>query len=303
MSEKAGGIQAIPDRDFKMGSLFIFALATLFYVFFMHAKHDPALSTVNAFADDPYDAVGTFGIQAAAFLGILCLLRAFRGSHRYAEPREYGHFLLRAQMAAILSVAVTLAADALAMLRHPAVWMGLSAGSKLIELLVAMAIPTIAIGFWVHRNSVTNGWPAGRDTWIQTIIVSVFVVLVLLLYPEHFRRGLIGGLFTVLAGAVVLFLAVWAWTIALVPSHPAFSKSEQTVGSPARRKYGWAVVIFAGVLIGLFFVAGEASEGTGIPHSRLALVISAYVGLETAGVMIGYALLRKPLGLFRGNTH
>lgn len=62
------------------------------------------------------------------------------------------------------------------------------------------------------------------------------------------------------------------------------------------------MVIIAGVLIGLFFVAGEASEGSGIPHSRLALVISAYVGLETAGVMIGYGLLRKPLGLFRGNT-
>lgn len=243
-----------------------------------------------------------FGIQAAAFLGILCLLRAFRGSHRYADPR--GLFLLRAQMAAILSVAVTLAADALAMLRYPSVWMGVPAGSKLIELLAEMAVPTIAIGFWVHRNSIIDGWPASRDTWIRTVVVSVFIVLVLLLYPEHFRRGLIGVLLTAFAGTVVLFLALWAWTTALVPDQPDPSNPERTTSrSRARKKYAWGLVILVGVLIGLFFVAGEASEGTGIPHSRLALVISAYVGLETAGVMIGYALLRKPLGLFRGHMH
>lgn len=219
MDEKVRGVPLTADRNLKIGSLFIFALAALFYFFFMYTKHDPALSAVNAFADDPYDAVGSFGIQAAAILGILSLVRAFRGSHRYAEPTEHRRFLLRAQMAAILSVAVTLAADALAMLRHPSRWMGLPAGPKLLGLLAGVAVPTIAIGFWIHRNAVAGGRSISRHTLTRTIIVSVFLVLVLLLYPEHFRRGLIGVLFTAFAGTVVLFLGVWR---RLCPGAPMF---------------------------------------------------------------------------------
>ena len=291
------------DRNLKIGSFLIFVLAVLFCVFFMHTKHDSALSTVNAFADDPYDAVGSFGIQAAAFLAILGLMRAFRSSHRYANSAEQERLLLRAQTAAILSVAVTLATDAVAMLRHPSAWIGVSAGHKLLELLGGMAVLTIAIGLWIHRSVASSDWRADRAVWTRTLIVSLFVVLVLLLYPEYFRRGLIGVLFTAFSGTVILFVSMWAWTTALVPDQPGLSKSQQTAaGPPSRKKYAWAMVILAGVLIGLFFVVGEASEGTGIPHSKLALVISAYVGLETVGVMVGYSLLRKPLGLFRENT-
>lgn len=290
------------DRNIKIGSFFVFVLAILLYVFFMHAKHDPALSTVNAFADDPYDAVGSFGIQAAAFLSILCLVRAFRSLRPHARSVEQQRFLVRAQTAAILSVAITLAADALAMLRHPSLWMDVPAGYKLIELLGGMAVLTIAIGSWIRRDAALADWPASRSVWIRTLVVSLFVVLVLLLYPENLRRGLIGVLFTAFSGSVILFLSVWVWTTALVPDQLGLPESERTAaGSLSRKKYAWAVVILAGILIGLFFVAGESSEGTGIPHSRLALVVSAYVGLETAGVVIGYALLRKPLGLFRGN--
>lgn len=54
--------------------------------------------------------------------------------------------------------------------------------------------------------------------------------------------------------------------------------------------------------MGLFFVAGEASEGTGIPHGKLALVVSVYLGLEIAGVLIGYSLLGGTLGLFHKSS-
>jgi len=46
-------------RKYKIDSLCVFILGALFYIFFMHAKHDPALSKANAFADDPCDAVGS----------------------------------------------------------------------------------------------------------------------------------------------------------------------------------------------------------------------------------------------------
>jgi hypothetical protein len=285
----------------QINAILIFFLAVLFYFFFMHAKHDSALSTVNAFADDPYDAVGSFGIQAAVFLGILCLIRAFRSNGPGLESVQRESFIVRAELAAILSVAITLAADAVAMLRHPHLWIGLPPGYRLLAWLGGMAILTAAVGTRVYRIArKTEPAPASPE-WSKTIIVSFLAILILLLYPGNFRRGLIGVLATALIGAPVLFACMWAWTTSLIPFHPGDTAKAQSVAAHwyAGKGFQWAIVILAGVLIGLFFVAGEASEGTGIPPARLALVVSAYIGLETAGLIIGYAFLRKPLGLFR----
>lgn len=292
--------EQMPQRH-KITSLLIFAFAVLFYIFFMHAKHDPALSAVNPFADDPYDAVGSFAIQAAVFLGILCLVRAFRPNPSGIESIRRESFLLRAQMAATLSVAVTLVADAVAMLRHPHLWLGLPAGCRLLAWLVGMAVLAAALGLPIYSEAKKGAPLAASHEWRQTLIVSFFSLCVLLLYPESFRRGLIGVLGTPLVGTAILFACVWVWTTALVPI-PAVGATGATparVPWYARRSFQWTVVVLAGLFIGLFFVAGEASEGTGIPPARLALVVSAYLGLETAGVIIGYGFLRKPLGLFR----
>lgn len=66
------------ERQLKVNACLTFVLATLFYLFFQIVKHHPALSPVNAFADDPYDSVGTAGIQLAMFTAILSVVRAFR---------------------------------------------------------------------------------------------------------------------------------------------------------------------------------------------------------------------------------
>jgi hypothetical protein len=284
--------------ELKLTSLFIFALAVLFYAFFMYAKHDPALSAVNGFADDPYDAVGSFGIQAAMFLGLLCLIRAFRPSRPDAASVSGPAFLARAQMAAVLSVAVTLAADLVAMLRHPAVWMGSPRGYKLLALLAGMAVSTATVGALALRQARKMDLPPAPRPWRNAVLVSLIASLTLFVYPDHFRQGLIGALFAVLAGDVILFASVWAWTMALMPYGPGAAPTKASRWF-ATGKSEWTLVILAGVLIGLVFVAGEASEGSGIPPTRLALVISVYIGLETAGLMIGYRFLGKPLGLFR----
>ena len=285
-------------------SLFVFGLALLFYVFFMHAKHDPLLSKVNAFADDPYDAVGSFGIQAAALLGILCIVRGFRARSAVAGSAEEQTFLLRTQAAAILSIGVTLATDAVAMIRHPLLWFGLPAGYRLLALMGDMAILTAAIGFWIRHSVGPENWCASSRDSVRAVIVSIAAAFALVFYPESFHRGLIGVLFTALIGTVILFTATWAWTMALVPNSDRDNGAVRGQGISEsrkvhRRKYHWAVVVLVGVLVGLFFVAGEASEGSGIPHGKLALVISAYIGLETAGLMIGYGFLGRPLGMFR----
>jgi hypothetical protein len=46
-------------RQLKGIAFLAFVLAVLFYLFFQVSKHHPALSQVNAFAEDPYDAIGS----------------------------------------------------------------------------------------------------------------------------------------------------------------------------------------------------------------------------------------------------
>lgn len=291
-------------RSLKLGSFFMFVLASLFCVFFMHAKHDSALAAVNAFANDPYDAIGSFGIQAAAFLGILCLVRAFRRLRLHSASVERQRLLLRTQTAAVLSVGVTLVADAVAMLRYPSLWIGKPAGYRLLALFAGMTLVTSVIGVWIHRTASAIQHPANPAGRKRAVALSVSAALLLFFYPPIFSRGLIGVLLTAFVGTVILFVCMWAWTLALVPATPNALKPQlaSASDSPARIKYRWAIVILVGILIGLFFVAGEASEGAGIPQGRLALVVSAYLGLETAGIMVGYGFLGRSLSLLRHDS-
>jgi hypothetical protein len=66
-----------------------------------------------------------------------------------------------------------------------------------------------------------------------------------------------------------------------------------------KRSPRWAATTFVGILLGLFFFAGEMMEGgaTTTPLSRLAVVAGIFVTLATAGLIIAYAFLAEPLGL------
>lgn len=287
---------------FKINALLAFLLALLFYFFFMHTKHDVALSAVNAFAEDPYDAVGSFGIQAAFFCGVVCLIRAFRPQGSEGASLERRIFVVRAQMAAVLSVGVTLASDAVGAARHSSLWLDSSAGHRLVSLLSGMGILTVMVGMLVRRSARQMTLPNVANDWKKAAIVSLAAVVALAFYPENLRRHFLGELLTILAGATILFVSIWAWAVALIPYRVAKKQNESAVPVSWAHKYQWLIVAAIGILMGLFFVAGEASEGTGIPHAKLALVVSVYLGVEITGVLIGYSFLGEPLGLFRKNS-
>ena len=65
-------------RSFKTISFVVFLLTIFFLAVFDNSKNIPLLAVVNPFAEDPYDAVGSFGIQLAFFAAFLSLIRAFR---------------------------------------------------------------------------------------------------------------------------------------------------------------------------------------------------------------------------------
>lgn len=290
-------------RRSLVSSALVLALAAVFCVFFQFTKQYPAFSSVNASAADPYDAIGSFGIQAAAFLGALSVLRAYRWGRDGVRSSEREASLVRTQVAAVLAVAVTLIGDAVAMLRHPSVWLGVSAGTAYAAALLAVAVMAAFVGARVLAGSPRSDHlpaPALRAAWICASVGALVFVVVLAFYPETVTSSIPGALLTVIAGVVLLFVPVRLFTLALVP-HPC---AETAAPSQARRSgprsWQWAFVAAIGVLAGLALVAVElvADAGAAPPQlGQIALVGSVYVGLESSGLLIGYALLRGPLGL------
>ena len=289
-------------NKFRINALSVIALAILFYLFFMASKHNPSLSVVNAFAEDPYDAVGSFGVQAATFLSILSLIRSFRRYHVSTPLEEPKILLARTQVLAVLAVVVTLASDSVAMLRYPSLWIRLPNGYELAALLSSLVLLTVLAGLPVYRSLREIRLQTMPNSWKKALLVSFVSVLMLAFYPEYLRESTPGALSTVILGALLLFAPMWAWGMTLVPYQV---EEEQQIPST---RFGWlreykyqvVLVIFLGVLMGLFLVLGESTEGGGAPHlTGFALVALIYVSLETTALMIGYGFLRKPLGLFR----
>jgi hypothetical protein len=144
-----------------------------------------------------------------------------------------------------------------------------------------------------------------------------------------------GGVFTALTGMVLLFLPVWAVATAIFPAiefeyedlfddlnaifqgwkkrpgHFAELQDwlEKATGLPPVRKFAgwfsprkhrWNLVVLVAVVMGVSLVLVEAlAEGLSPNLGRVVLVITVYIGIEGAGVALGYALLGKYLGIYR----
>src|SRR5512143_3202897 len=139
-------------KTIKLNSLLVLVLAIAFFIFFDRTKHLPALADILPFGEDPYDAVGSFGIQLAFFAALLAMLRASRPYEGKRGQNQVG-LLLRTQVVSVLAVAVTLAADLVAMLRYRSTW--LDAASLLISLMAGMILVT-ALAAWRILGSIKS---------------------------------------------------------------------------------------------------------------------------------------------------
>src|ERR1700686_4833929 len=115
-------------KQYKVNACLTLALAVVFYLFWQICKQQPDLAHVATFTEDPYDAVGSFGTQFAVFTALLSVVRAFRPYQPNISVASQQLLLVRGAYLTCLSVAVTLGADVVAMLRYPAVWVGVPAG-------------------------------------------------------------------------------------------------------------------------------------------------------------------------------
>jgi hypothetical protein len=289
-------------RASKVDAIAVLGLAFVFYLFFQLGKQLPSLAAVNASADDPYDAIGSFAMLAAGFLGLLSAFRVLRGRQVVERAAADAHFLFRAEMATVLVVSVALGGDAVALGRHPEVWIGRPAGLWYVAALVVVSVLAALIGLRVHRAVGAEQGAVDAGSKVRAGVTVAACALVLAVYPEGFRQSIPGALATVVVGAILLFAPTRALLLALVPASARASDTPAPVpGAHARRACPWVLAALAGALVGLGAVAAEMGlTAPGPPPAAgRAFVVAVYVGLSTAGIMLGYGFLGGPLGLFR----
>jgi hypothetical protein len=281
--------------DARLRAILVAVLAGIFFLFFNLTKHIPSLAAVNPFAEDPYDAVGSYAVLASGFLAALALVRTYWPVRHATDHALRAILLVRTELAIVLMVVVTVAADGVALARHPAAWQGATAGIVLCALLSGLLLIALATGIVVRPVSLVTRASRGHLGWAAFVLVGG--VAVLAVSPEVLRDSIPGELFTVVAGAVVLFASVRAALMALVPPQPPEA-------SPAGRSRGWVaglrwmLVLGAGLALGLAIFLAEASrEGVAMDIAKRIQVAAVFIGLGAAGVLIGYAFLSRPLGI------
>lgn len=327
-------------RQMKIGAFLTFGLAVLFMGFFQNSKHMVLFASVNPFAEDPYDAVGSFGVQLALLTALLALLRAFRPAESGQVSGSQLQLFLRAASLCCVSIAVTLGADMIALFRHLPMWINQPAGILLAAWTAAIAVLIVFVGWFLHRFLSMPRLGAGRHHWFRAISFSLVGIVILALYPEGWRVSLPGALFTIFVGIVFLFGLTWVLTQALFPNpvplvedciddfvaiymwlkdnvealrwcFDLLDKVQRwsVVRAVARwlnpRTHIWNLPLVLGCLIGIGLLLAELLAGQGgLPQIRqLVLVGSIYLGVECTGVLLGYALLANALGLFRKNLN
>lgn len=324
----------------------VFLLALLFLVFFQITKQIPALAQVNPFGEDPYDAVGSFAIQvtlAAALLSFLRVLRPYRT--RGITTIQY-LLILRGNGLSVISVAVTLVVDLIAMVRYPNSWIHYEAGKILAILVVGIMILTALTGWWFSRvvRRLQEMTVIGERCRIERAFTSSLLIvfsctIILAIYPPEWRQSLFGGIFTALAGILILMIllavlkpillvqiddnyddvfddlaAVWrgisdwfrkrvTWLVAILGRLETFfvSRSINLVVSwlnPRLHPWRMGMIISMGLGLGLV-ITQTIGEGVPSDPSHLLLVSLVLSGGEAFGVMIGYLLFGKYLGIYR----
>jgi hypothetical protein len=323
-------------RKLKTSALVVFGLSILFYLFFDLCKHAPGIGAANPFASDPYDAVGAFGIMLALLGALLMLVRVFRPYPQTRMPPAQLLLALRAGGVTLLSVTITLAADAIGLARDiltngasPEAW-------RLAGLVGGMMLLTLAVGWTFVRAARGAEVPSGPRPWARTGIITVLVFLILTFYPLSWRdSGIPGGILTALTGMALLFVPVWAVATAIFPeiefayedvfddlsavfqgwknrlgrlAAPLIWMEKATALMPMRIFFGWfsprkhrlSLVVLVAVAMGVCLVLVETVvEGMPGNLGRLLMVICIYIGIGGTGVTLGYVLLAHFMGIFR----
>jgi hypothetical protein len=317
-------------RQFKTLSFVILLLTIFFFAFFDNSKHIPVLALVNPFADDPYDAVGSFGIQLSFLAALLSLIRAFRPYTVKEIPPSQQLLILRGETVALLSIFVTLIADIIAMIRYPLMWMNSPAGWILAGLVGGLVLLTILMGLLLYRITVKSTFAFAKHSWTRAILFFVSI-LILAIYPVDLLESIPAGIFSALLGMIILFISTWALATTIFPkTETAFEDVfddfvsiyrwiKSHIGLVAQlerfinlkwvhalfkwlnpRKHKWNFIILLALAMGGALMLVEViNEGISTNLNTVLLILAIFLSIEGMGVILGYYLFAELLGIFR----
>lgn len=234
------------------------SLAVFFGFYFQFTKHNPTISRILPFDEDPFDAVGSFGFLLAGFTSILAIYRFLK---RESEKQK------KAEVVVVLSVLVSIFVNFVAMARYLDVWYG-KAGSLGLLLLTTGLLVLGFIASW-QVQLLTIFKKLKSNFWWEIVAIGFFLYF----YPTTLNKNFFGLIFTVLVSAGFLFLLI-----------------KDFLGEKyLRTKYlGWVVGLSLLVGLGLFVgeVFGESTDAT-----KLTQVALLFVFIGGIGSIIGYLTL------------
>jgi hypothetical protein len=283
----------------RVNAVLTVLLAAVFGYAFNVLKHDPALSRLIPFANDPYDSVGSFAAIVVLPLAILALLRAFRHSTRNMPIAMGIVRAVRVQVAVVLAVLVTVCADTVALLRHPARWSGVSGAVEVITILVGLVVIAGGLGIAMRRtlDNPSVDSPAGASR--RSVMATTVSIVVLALFPESIVKTVVGELLALATGIVLLFWLMSSWLVVLVPGEMSLARDDQSSHRTHGSRLAWAGAVTAGLAVGGYLLWLESHEDGGIAPGKVLLVACVYLGAGAFGLATALAFLRKPLGLNR----
>jgi hypothetical protein len=267
-------------RRFHRVTALVLCLAVIFYLFFQVNKGGP-FRAANPFGEDPYDAVGSFAIQAALFVGVLTYARVLRLRDEPSQSPK-SRLILRGNALVVGAILVTLAADAVAEVVQPmpaSYWGNVLLGELVLMVALALigAIAVAAVFLPVPLGSPPHDLtPADGidDLWT---LVRIPVARA----GRWLPRALVGWVGRFDSDA--LFARV-AW---LNP-----------------RAHPWRFACALGLLGGIALVFAQLQEGLPPSLAIGLLVTGIFMGGELVGTILGFALLGGYLGLRpRGCCH
>jgi len=288
-----------------LNAIAVLALAVVFNQFFSYAKHAPALAAVIPFSEDPYDAVNSIAMILSCLLAVLSAFRVVQANLMRSSGAPDDFLIARTQIAVPLSVLVALGSDAVAMLRHPAEWIGKAATVELLALLAAMAALSIAV-LLVVRASVLGIINSARhrtqNLWKRASVILLLCIAALALFPEKVIQNVPLHFMAIVLGFFILIAPQSLLTVALLP-YTAIEKrfNDEASQFTTRPWMQWSFMALLGMAVGACALLSEILEGSGgsVPPTRILLVSSVFLGAGTSGLLIAFAFLKKPLGLFR----
>jgi hypothetical protein len=326
--------QNIIFSKYGLNTILTFSLSIIFIWFFFFCKHNGLVSKVNVFDNDPYDAVGSIGIQVSFIASILSLIRTGASFINGSLPNSQKILILRGNLISILSIEITMISNLISIFRFRDKWISNSSGIILLLLVLSFLFFSISMHCWTlyiakkerSENSYKNF--SVIDLW------PLFGFFILAIYPVHLRESIAGAIYTAYLGMIIQVTIVRSLSLWMLPqtelkfidmidilsdlysltkNRIKFAKDisnkiktlletlklKSTINWLNPRKHRWNISIIFGILVGVLFAINEGVGENWIGFgSRAILLFSIFVGGELIIIFMFYLLFSEYLGLF-----